>query len=276
MKPGATIDFTDRSFSLPFGLPEDSVVGADLTSFEAELGVVAEFLELTWAAAPPFTTDEQPRDPFTGVLRSRFLKNSGGPGAVSIPTAFGPGVAAATDVGTLSFDRSTLDSIARRKWQAVSAQDLEGGVTMGVAMARSFRWDDDERKLWSLPQPHYADNALALFWPTGTAVGAPLGDDAAGILADDRSDYLLKTDHTTRNGELVADLLRSPVRGLVRFTRYRHVSVSPAATSVAPGAVLTRSMAGAMVIRTLPPSDAVPSDPEAPILRDSFLVAPPQ
>jgi hypothetical protein len=269
--PSCSISY-DRAFSLPIGVPEDgdAVAGADLVRYEAELGSQIEFLALRWDAADPFTTVEQPRDPFTGGLRARFLKKSGAAGAVAIPTPLAPGSVASADVGTVRFAPAQLNAVGK-----ISSSPVTPGVgeTMSAAMARTFRWDDQERALWAVPQPYFAEQALSLFWPSAApAPAGAVGVDSPGIFADDTSKYLLKTNAATRDGDLQRDLLRSPVRGLVRVTRYRHIEFTVGATGLSAPLVRAQSSTGAIVLHALPPSASVPTDAGAPILRDTFLV----
>jgi hypothetical protein len=270
--PSCTIDFS-RDFSLPFGVPEDEVVGADLARYEAELGAKLEFLDLAWNAALPFMSHEQPRDPFTPVLRVRFLNNSASAGSVLIPTPLSPGIVAAADMGTINFSLGQLDVVGRKPpWKGVTPQP---GEPMSAAMARTFRWDEDERRLWAGPQPYVADEALALYWPSGgPAPAGPLGVDAPGIFADDNSAYLLKTSAAARDGELQSDLLRTPVRGLVRVTRYRHIGVTVAGghISAPASAVRAQSSACAVVILVPPGSITVPADLNGPLYSKNYII----
>ena len=201
MLPDSSIDFT-RPYSLPIGLPPHSVSLDDLSKYISEIGVRLEFLELMWASADPYMSTEHPRDPLTGTLRVRFIRNVGIAGAVTIPTTLNSACIADGNKGTLSFRSATLNPITtgwtsprenagrRKPWTAVMPKP---GETINAAMARTFRWDDDERTLWALPQPYLADESLCLYWPTSAMPTDPLGVDIPGIFADETSSHLLAT-----------------------------------------------------------------------------------
>lgn len=266
--PNCSISFV-RPFSLPFGVPPETVAGTDLAHYQRELGLQLDFFSLAWDAADPFISAEHPRDPFTGALRARFMRNNSVVGAVTVPTSFNPPSIAATDIHTISFASNALDQVGNKAWKALKTT---GSESMSSAMARNFRWDENERKLWALPQPYFGDETLCLYFPRSPAPTGALGIDIPGIFADDASSHLLATNAEARDGELQRELLRSPVRGLARFTRYRHIGFTESGGKLSAPTMLAPSAAGAVVLRALPPSSAVPADSAAPLIRDTFLV----
>ena len=67
-------------------------------------------------------------------------------------------------------------------------------------------------------------------------------------------------------------MLRSPVRGLVRVSRYRHVGVTINGGALSKPTVLAPSAACAVVISALPPSIDIPADLHSPFLSTKYIV----
>lgn len=267
--PNSSIEY-DRPFSLPLGVPPHSVNISDLGKYYSELGVELGFLQLNWKKDPATRkiTSEHTRDPLNGRLRSRYLLNSGGSDAVSIPTIFSSSNIPAGDMGTVNITRSILNSIGKKVWSPVMPVS---GESMSTAMAKKFRWDKEERIVYAFPQPYYSDETLCLDWASSPSPTGALGDNIPGIFFDDASTHLLPTTSDLRDGELQQDLLRTPVRGLARVTRYRHIGVNLSGSTISSPMVLVPSHTCGMIINALPETSAIPSDPQAPLLRQTYI-----
>lgn len=249
--PSCSIDFA-RPFSLPFGVPPTLLSAVELATYLAELGAHAEVLFLD----RPGRVEHDPGLPRDRLFRLLALANDANRAVLLPRTTKGygaPGVA----------DRGEMDKVAVSSPEAAKTAPP---LTLPEVAANRFRWDAHARNVAALPVPVFADESLVIDWPLAKATPGAIGQAAAGVVADAASEFLIATTPAARDGELNPELLRSPVVGLVRFERYRHV------VQVGISLRVDRpSNAGAVVIQALPNGAAMPPQ-GSPIFRKHLVV----
>lgn len=255
MEAECSIDFA-RLFSLPVLVPP-LPTGADRVRYLGDGGVSASFLHFS----RPNATDESDFDAAVpGARRVRSLARIAGGGEVLVPRAMRVPPGTAARAPTLA----QIDKVGT-SWKPATPQ---AGRTLPEIDAATFRWDQHARHAAAAPLPVYAEETLLLSWPAPPPAGGLLPAPIPGIVADANSAYSLATSNTARDGELDPRVLRAPVRGPVRFDRYRHL------LRISSGAlqVLSSSSAGRLLIRGIPHGKPAGPDGGSPLLRDALLV----